>query len=152
MDGAAVHAVGEVLDPLDPLARLDGVHQLLERELALAPHHEVRVLEPLIRQEARVRAADDHDPARRADAVGEPIGLGRRRGDRGDRHEVRGENLLRVDVPDVLDVDADVVALGTHDRAEEDRAEPGDADAAVDVQVRRLRLDEDELLERSPHR
>ena len=88
IDHLSAHDVREVLDLLEPVAGLDGVDQLLERELTLAAHHEVRVLEPFLGQEAHVRAAEHGDPAGGADLVGEPVGLRRRRGDGRDGDQV----------------------------------------------------------------
>src|SRR4029453_7039436 len=62
------------------------------------------------------------------------------------------QDLVHVDRLDVLDVHADVVTLGPHDRAEQDGAQTRNAHAAVDVQMRGPRLDEHQLAERTLHR
>ena len=152
MDRLAVRHVREVLDLLEPVPGLDGVDQLLERELTLAADHEVGVLEPFLGQEAHVRAAHDGDAARRADLVGQPVGLRRRGGDGRDRDEIGREHLVHVRGLDVLDVDPDVVAFGPHEGAEQNRTDARDADPAIDVQMSRLRLYEHKLLERTSHR
>src|SRR5262249_44386499 len=53
---------------------------------------------------------------------------------------------------DVLDVDADVVSLVTHDRAEEHGAETWNRHTAVDMEMRRAGLDEHKFSYRAPHR
>jgi hypothetical protein len=118
-DHAAVDLVGEVLDLLEPAAGLDRVDELLEGELALTPHHEVGVLEPLLGQEARVGPADDRDAPGGPHLLREPVRLRRRRGDRRDRDEIGGEDLAHVDRVDVLDVNANVIPLRPHDGGEE---------------------------------
>jgi hypothetical protein len=122
VDGTAIGPVREVLDPLEPLTPLNGVHQLLEGPLPLPPDHEVGVLEPLIGQETRVGAPHHHDAASGADLVGQPVGLGRGGGDRRDAHEIRGEHLRHLQRMNVLDVHAHLVAEIAHDGAEEHRA------------------------------
>jgi hypothetical protein len=115
-------------------------------------HDEIGVPQTFLGQEARVGPAHHRDAARLPDPVGQPVGLRRRRGDRGDADHVGGEGLRHVDRLDVVDVDADVVSLVPHDRAEQHRPETRDADAAVDVEVRGFRLDEDDFPDGPLHR
>src|SRR5438309_8166308 len=98
-----------------------------------------------------MRAPYHRDLALLPNFIGEPVRLGRRGGDGRDGHEVGGEHLRHVEVVNVLDIDPDVVALRPHDRAQEHRAQPWDADLAVHVQVRGLGLDEHELLQGTLH-
>src|SRR5262249_38717537 len=114
--------------------------------------HEVGVVEPFVGQEARVRAAHDGDATVRAHLVGEPVRLGRRGGDGRNADQIGGEHFLHVDGVNVLDVDADLVAFVSHERAEENRTEAGDTDPAVHVQVRGFRLYENKFLQRTFHR
>src|SRR5207247_4531681 len=73
--GAAGCTVGQVLDPVEAVTPLDGVDELLERELPLAAYDEVRVLHAFLGQEARVGAAHDRDRPRFAHPIGEPVRL-----------------------------------------------------------------------------
>jgi len=91
------------------------------------------------------------DRARLPNFIGKPVRLGGRGGDGRDRHQVGGEHLGHIEVMNVLDIDPGVVALRPHDRAQEHRAQPWDADLAVHVQVRGLGLDEHELLQDALH-
>src|SRR5262249_59248492 len=101
--------------------------------------------------EAGVGATHYRDAARLPDALGQPVRLRRGGGDGRDGHQVGGQDLVHVDGVDVLDVDADVVSLVAHDGGQQDRSEARNAHAAVDVEVRRLRLDKHELPQHPLH-
>src|SRR5205809_498993 len=110
----AVFCLKKKKDLLEAVAALNGADDLLEGELALAADDEVGVLQPLLGEDVRMAAAEHHEAADRADVVGKEVRLRSRGGDGRDAHQVRRHHFVHVGSLDVLDVDADVVALVTY--------------------------------------
>ncbi len=148
MDGAAVRLHGQVGDGGEIPVALPGVDEGRQGGFPLAPDDEIGVLQGLVGQVGDVRAAHEDGDAHGPDLVGDGVGPGRRRGDGGDADEVgRGEDVV-VDLAEVLDEDLDLPAALLHHRPQDERPQARQGELGKDVEVRGLRLDENDLRHR----
>ena len=148
VDGAAVDHERQVGDGGRARAAFPGVDKVSEGPLPFAAEDVIGVLQGFVGQESHVRAAHEDGDLHLPDAVGDGVGPRGRRGDRRDADEVgRGDRLV-VDPAQVLHVDLDLPAARLHHRPQDEHAQPRQGELGKDVNVRGLRLYENDLRHR----